>query len=231
MMFHLSFTTALTQKESEREDERSNEPMPCPYSPHPKNRKLNSYRATLASECTLHKRTRSRSTTPSCRSLPALIYNSDTDDSDCLVDEITDQTISRADANALSLENLEKLAIAKFGKAQVSQIRHQYITAPPGDAGVKLEIRHGLIVVKKISIHSPLLGILHKYDIISTIDEVDLDGFTAKQAEELLSAKGKKQYHLVSFRVHLDECEITSPESSMAHEENDLWVQGDIGLI
>jgi hypothetical protein len=160
-----------------------------------------------------------------------LICYSDSDDSDGSVDEITDETIPRADADALSLENLEKLAIAKFGNAHVSQIKHKYITAPPGDAGIKLEIRHGLVVVKIISIHSPLYGILHKYDIISTIDEVDLDGFTAQEAEKLLSARRKPQCHLVSFRVDRDENENTSPRSTIAPDENDLSVQADIGLI
>ncbi|KAL3796299.1 hypothetical protein HJC23_008619 [Cyclotella cryptica] len=230
MMFQLSLSAGFAQREgSGRDEERSNEPMPCPYSPHPKNRKLNCYRATLASECTHNNTT--RSTSYSCRSLPALIYYSDTDESDCSVDDNADETILRADANALSLENLERLAIAKFGTSHLSQIKHQYITAPSGDAGVKLEIKQGLIVVKKISIHSPLFGILHKYDIISTIDGVDLDGFTAKQAEELFIAKGKRQCHLVSFRIHREESETTSPESSIAPDENDICFQGDIGLI
>lgn len=231
-MFYISFASKVSQKQSSgRVEERSNEPSPCPYSPHPQNRNLNSYRATLASERTLHQRT--RSTSSSCRSLPALIWCSDTDESDGSVDEteITDETISRADAHALSLENLKKLSVAKFGNAYVSQIKHKYITAPPGDGGIKLEIRHGLVVVKKISIHSPLFGILDKYDIISTIDAVDLDGFTAKEAEELLSNKSKRQYHIVSFRVDRDESESKSPQSSIAQDENDISVQGDIGLI
>ena len=229
MMFQLSFTAGFAQKDGpERHEELSIDPIPCPYSPHPKNRKLYASKATLASECTLHNS--HRSTSSSCKLLPALIYHSDTDESYCSEDENTDESISRANANALSLESIEKLAIAKFGTPHFSQIKHQYITAPPGDAGVRLEIRHGLIVVKKISIRSPLFGILCKYDIISTIDEVDLDGFTAKQAEELLCAKAKRQYHLVSFRVH-DESENASHDSIIELDEMDFCVQGDVGLI
>ena len=145
------------------------------------------------------------------------------------------------------MANLRLLAREKFGSIDAfDEMKSHYITTPAGCVGVKLEVRRGLILVKKVSRRSPLFGMLHKYDIVSTINEVDMNGLTVSQAEKLLSNKRKRQNYVLIYRLLCDERnkqnELPSQASSVTSFENSdnedisesldiCWRKGDISLI
>ena len=193
MLFGLSFIGAPV----------TNDRSPCPYSPHPANRRLSSMNSSMrASESAqaLHQRT---SSIGSNTSEPSLVHYSDLDDSDGDEDEAD---ACFADSNALTKVNIRLLANEKNGSNDAFyNIRCHYITTPAGCVGVKLEVRHGLLLVKKVPRQSPLFDVLHKYDIVLTINEVDMDGLTVNQAEKLLSIGRKRQISVLIYRIHSDE--------------------------
>lgn len=138
---------------------------PCPYSPHPMNRRtvrIDALQST--SGCSWHSRSKSGS---SNRSLPSLVF-SDADEGDSEDESNLDEIHARADSDALTLTNLKILSVEKFGTRHFDEMKSHYITAPAERNGIKIEIRRGLMVVKKVSTHSPLFGMLLKYDIISS---------------------------------------------------------------
>lgn len=174
--------------------------------------------------------------------MPSLIYQSDTDESGDESD--ADAGLLRADADSLTVANLKMLAVEKFGTRDFDEMKTHYITAPSENVRVKLEIRRGLVIVRNISKQSPLYGMLHKHDIISTINGADMNGLTVSGAEKLLNSKRKRQVHLLVFRIQCDEREpISSPASSVVSVEgNDENVdisgslhvccrKGDVSLI
>jgi hypothetical protein len=249
-MFGLSFiaapvTPTQTKERCTIEDTFMTSKMgACPYSPHPANRRsliMKSFIRAPESECALHRRTESIG---SSTSVPSLIYYSDLDDSDGDESDV-DMVDECADSNALTMANLRFLAREKFGCIDAfDEMKSHYITTPAGSDGVKLEVRRGLILVKKVSRRSPLFGMLQKYDIVSTINEVDMNGLTVSQAEKLLSNKRKRQNYVLIYRLLCDERnELSSQASSVASNENSenedisesldilCWRKGDISLI
>lgn len=206
-MFNISLTAVISPLKDEMDEGRpverrqASEPQPCRYSPHPQNRKQSVGFNNI-------------------RSLSSLILLSDNDAEESGNESDADKVLDRADVSSLSLENLHHLSFDKYGSANFDEIKHQCITAPAVvDTGVNLEVRHGLIVVKRVSKRSPLFGMLQKFDIISAINDLDMNGFTANQAENLFRAKQKGHHDLLIFRVQRENRGYkVSPGSSVASE-------------
>lgn len=199
---------------------------PCPYSPHPMNRrKVRIDRLASSSGCKHHTSSKSGSST---RSLPSLVF-SDVDDADSGDESDADNVNARADSDALTVANLKMLSVDKYGTKDFDSMKSHYITAP-SEAAVRLEIRRGLMLVKKVPRHSPLFGMVMKHDIISTINSVDMNGKTVSHADRLLR-NSKRQNHLLIYRIHCDAREeIVSPDSSVAsiEEEDSIDISGSL---